>query len=134
MAGFDTLYRNDFDDAQIAQLAAVENRIVLTRDRDLLKRRMVVYGCYVRAPKTAAQFIEMCKRMDLHVHAHAFTLCLHCNTPLRSVERGTIEARLPPAVSRAHTQFQTCDSCGRVFWKGSHWTNMRAVLDAAGIR
>ncbi len=133
MAGFDTLYDNNFGDAQIAALAAAQQRIVLTRDRDLLKRRMVRHGCYVHALKAAAQFTEIVARLALQPHAHPFTLCLHCNTPLRAVAWESVEARLPPAVRAGHTQFQACDGCGGVFWKGSHWQRMCAALAAAGL-
>lgn len=133
MAGFDTLFETDYADAHIAALAAREDRIVLTRDRDLLKRRLIAHGCYVRALKAPAQFSQLCARLDLRSHARPFTLCLHCNTPLRTVAKDAVEARLPPAVRRVHTSFRTCDGCHRIFWEGSHWTRMRDALLAVGI-
>lgn len=131
MAGFDTLYDSRYDDAQIAAIGAREQRIVLTRDRDLLKRRNVAHGCYVRALKAAPQLGEIVERLGLRAQARPFTLCLHCNAPLRAVAKEQVQARLPPAVRAAHTQFCTCDVCGGVFWQGSHWQRMCALLAAA---
>jgi len=129
MAGFDTLYDNAIDDAEVEQLAASENRIALTRDRDLLKRSGVSHGCYVRALKPAEQVQELFLRLGLAPWTQPFTLCLSCNTPLRTVDKAAVAERLPPSVRIAHTEFLTCDCCHGVFWKGSHWRRMSALLD-----
>lgn len=129
MAGFDTLYHHALTDAEIAELADRQGRVVLTRDRELLKRRAVRQGCYVRALKPPAQLREVCARLDLAGHLRPFSLCLACNRPLRPVERQTVEARLPPGVLRCCDAFWTCEACQRVYWKGSHWRNMRALLE-----
>ncbi len=65
LAGFDTLYDNHYPDADIEVLAAAEHRIVLTRDRELLKRRTITHGCYVRTLKPKAQLREIFDRLDL---------------------------------------------------------------------
>ena len=128
MCGFDTLYDNNFDDAEIARIAAA-GRIVLTRDRELLKRREITHGCYVHALKPAQQLQEIFARLDLAGSAQPFSLCLHCNAPLRPVDRTLVEDRLPPSVAVRYQRFSTCDCCARVFWEGSHWRSMRELLD-----
>lgn len=133
MAGFDTLYRNDFQDSEIAAIAAREDRIVLTRDRELLKRRNITHGCYVRALKSTRQLAEIFARLDLSHSARPFTLCLHCNAPLRAVDQAQVLERLPPRVREHYQRFSTCDVCQRVFWEGSHWRQMRALLDQLGL-
>lgn len=130
MTGFDTLYDNGFDDAEIEQLAEREGRIVLTRDRELLKRRGVTHGCYVRALQTAQQLHEIFDRLDLARNARPFSLCLHCNAPLRPVAKALVLDRLPPSVALRHEHFSTCDQCRRVFWEGSHWQRMRQLVAA----
>jgi uncharacterized protein len=131
MAGFDTLYDNHYHDSTIAAIAEKEKRIVLTRDIELLKRRTITHGCYVRALKSAEQFREIFNRLDLARNAKPFTLYMHCNAPLRAVEKSLIEDQLPPKVRQFHQRFSTCDVCHRVFWEGSHWRNMHALLDEA---
>jgi uncharacterized protein with PIN domain/sulfur carrier protein ThiS len=132
MAGFDTIYRNTIGDAELEALALDERRIVLTRDRELLKRRGIGYGAYVRALKPQAQLEEVVERYGLAERARPFTLCLHCNTPLHAVARQDVLERLPPMVRATQDAFSACACCGRVFWKGTHWQRMRAMLDAAG--
>lgn len=130
MAGFDTLYDNGYHDDEIVEIAASQDRVVLTRDRELLKRRTVTHGCYLHAIKPAAQFAELFRRLDLAALAQPFSLCLHCNLPLRPVPKAEVLERLPESVRVQHDEFNTCDSCGRVFWKGSHHKRMVAMLDA----
>ena len=128
MTGFDTLYDNRFRDDAIEAIAAREGRVVLTRDRELLKRRSITHGCYVRALHSADQLREVYARLDLAGSARPFTRCLSCNAPLRRVEKAAVVDRLPPSVRERHDRFSTCDRCGRVFWEGSHWRRMRVLV------
>lgn len=128
MTGFDTLYDNNFHDTEIEVIAMREGRTVLTRDRELLKRREITHGCYVRALKPAQQLREIFERLDLARSARPFTLCLHCNAPLRAIDKALVLDRVPPAVRDRHQRFSTCASCQRVFWEGSHWQRMRELV------
>jgi uncharacterized protein with PIN domain/molybdopterin converting factor small subunit len=129
MTGFDTLYDNHFRDEEIERIAGVQGRIVLTRDRELLKRRGVTHGCYVRALRSAQQLREIFERLDLARGARPFTLCLNCNTPLHGIDKALVAPALPPAVRERYQRFSFCDGCRRVFWEGSHWQHMRAMVD-----
>lgn len=131
MAGFDTLYRNDFDDPTIERLALEQQRTVLTRDRELLKRRGIEHGCYVHALEPAAQFCEIAARLGLATASRPFTICLHCNAPLHPVAKGEVLELLPPSVRDTQNEFSMCPQCGRVYWKGSHWKRMSALLSSA---
>jgi hypothetical protein len=128
MAGFDTVYDNAFHDAEIADIAARDDRVVLTRDRDLLIRRGIRYGRYLRALPAEAQLAEVVARYRLAAQARPFTLCLHCNAPLHPVAKADVEERLPPLVRAHYAEFSGCDVCGRIFWKGSHYRRMEALL------
>jgi uncharacterized protein with PIN domain len=130
MTGFDTLYDNHFQDDEIERIAGAQGRIVLTRDRELLKRRGVTHGCYVHALRPAQQLREIFDRLDLAGSAAPFTLCLSCNAPLREIDKAQVDASLPPSVRERHQRFSTCDVCRGVFWEGSHWKRMRALVDA----
>ncbi|MHB1374437.1 MAG: Mut7-C RNAse domain-containing protein [Thauera sp.] len=129
LAGFDTLYDNHYEDARMVAIAEHEGRIVLTRDRELLKRRELTHGCFVHALKPEQQAAELFARLDLARSARPFSLCLECNMPLRAVAKAAVTDRLPPDVRARHTRFSTCDRCQRVFWEGSHWRRMRNVVD-----
>jgi len=131
MAGFDTLYDNGYRNEEIVEIAGREGRTVLTRDRELLKRREVDHGCYLHTIAPQAQLRELSARLALAPLARPFTRCLHCNLPLRPVAKAEVFERLPESVRLIHDEFTTCDACARVFWKGSHHTRMLAMLDGA---
>ena len=130
LTGFDTLYDNHFRDDEIERLAAGQGRIVLTRDRELLKRRGITHGCYVRELHSEAQWREIFDRLDLAGSARPFTRCLSCNTLLHAVAKAQVAARLPAGVRERHERFAACDGCQRVYWEGTHWQRMRARVDA----
>jgi hypothetical protein len=130
MLGFDTLHRNAFADEEIRRLADAERRIVLTRDRELLKCREIARGAYVRALKPQAQLAEVAGRYGLVGKARPFTLCLRCNLALQPVERAAVAPRVPPAVYALHERFVRCPGCEVVFWPGSHYERMLDALRA----
>lgn len=130
MLGFDTLHENAFGDAEIRRLAAHEGRIVLTRDRELLKCREVARGCFVHALRPEAQLAEVAERYRLAAQARPFTLCLRCNLPLQAVDKSAVARRLPPQVAALQERFFHCPGCGRVYWPGSHYRRMQASLQA----
>ncbi|NLF53561.1 MAG: Mut7-C ubiquitin/RNAse domain-containing protein [Thauera phenolivorans] len=129
MTGFDTLYDNGFADREIAAIAEREGRIVLSRDRELLKHRAITHGCYVHALKPRLQLAELFDRLQLARSARPFSRCMRCNGLLHAVDKAAVEARLPPRVRAAHTRFSRCEHCDRVYWEGSHWRRMRALVD-----
>lgn len=126
MLGFDVLYRNDFSDNEIAEMALAEGRIVLTRDRDLLIRKSIERGCYMYAKRPADQLREVLRRYCLSEEARPLSRCLGCNALLVAVDKSRILHRLPPRSGALAERFFICQGCQQVFWDGSHTTRMRA--------
>jgi uncharacterized protein with PIN domain len=129
MMGFDTLYDNAFADDAIERVAMAEHRIVLSRDRELLKRRGITHGMYVRALHSPQQLREVFERLDLARSARPFSRCLHCNGTLAPIDKADALPQLPPRVAAQFDRFSACQGCGRVYWEGSHWRRMRALID-----
>lgn len=137
MLGFDVLYRNDYSDAEVARIAAGEERIVLTRDRDLLIRKEIVLGCYLHALDTEGQMAEVIVRFRLAPHVRAFSRCLTCNGQLRAVAKQDVAHRIPQHSRQFYEHFFECAECAHVYWDGSHVARMRVrveqMLRNAGI-
>jgi uncharacterized protein len=131
MLGFDTLYRNDYQDEELARLSCDQKRILLTRDRGLLKRSLVTHGYCVRETAPLPQLIEIVRRFDLSGSAEPFRRCLRCNGLLRYVSKEKIGDRLLPATIRYYNDFRECQGCDKVYWKGSHFQRMLQVVDHA---
>ena len=128
MLGFDTLFENAYTDRRILELLGRERRILLTRDRELLKCRDVYRGCFVHARKPEAQLNEVVARYALARHSQPFTLCLHCNVRLEAAEPGAVAARVPEPIVARYARFARCPGCERIYWEGSHWEHMRTML------
>jgi uncharacterized protein with PIN domain len=129
LLGFDTLYRNDYSDEALAQIASQERRILLTRDLGLLKRRLVTHGYFVRETNPARQVAEVLRRFDLCAAVVPFARCLRCNGRLRPASREEVAERLAGEISRYPEEFRQCESCGHVYWQGSHYRRMVGFIE-----
>jgi hypothetical protein len=121
LLGFDTLYSNSCTDEQLAELSAAgDKRVLLTRDRGLLKRSRVTHGYYVRETTPLLQAREVIRRFQLGELARPFRRCIQCNGLLREAGVEEVRDRVPAGVPREFERFSVCDDCGRVYWPGSH--------------
>lgn len=124
--GYDTLYEQSLDDAALAELARRENRILLTRDVELTRRRKL-RAFLIHDDKVLRQLCQVVLEFGLKNTA-AFTRCIECNTELVPLERGEAAPLVPPYVFETQMQFRRCPSCGKVYWRGTHWTRMQNVV------
>jgi uncharacterized protein len=128
MLGFDTLYRNDYQDEELAAAASSGDRIVLTRDLGVLKRREVIYGYYVRSADPLRQAGEVLHRFDLFDAINPFHRCLTCNGLLAAVDKAAVLHQLEPRTQQYYNEFYRCQSCEQIYWKGSHFTRMQQLI------
>ena len=126
--GFDTIYQNDYQDDQLAQIAVEQNRILLTRDRQLLMRKTIIYGYAVRSLMPEDQIVEVINRFRLTATVIPFHRCLRCNTRLESVSKEVILHRLEPKTKKYFNEFRICPNCDRIYWKGSHYDRMVKLI------
>lgn len=123
--GFDTLYRNDYADPEIVELASAGRRIVLTRDRRLLCARAVVHGYWLRSDRPERQLEEVLRRYALYRWVRPWTRCMACNGPIAPVQKAEIDALLLPKTRRYYDVFHRCTACGKVYWEGPHVAQLR---------
>jgi len=129
LLGFDSAWDSRLPDAELARASIQEQRLLLTRDRGLLKRKAVTHGYFVRSTLPADQLREVVDRFDLRSRAQPFTRCASCNGLLTPVPTEQIHDRLEPGTASHYQQFWTCASCGKVYWRGSHYRRIRQLLD-----
>ena len=129
MLGFDTLYRNDFDDPTLADISADEHRILLTCDRLLLMRKQVSHGYFVRNRQPQQQLLEILSHFGLYDKLQPFTRCMHCNGITQPVEKKAIEKQLLTKTKKYYNEFFQCRSCKKTYWKGSHYLKMKEMID-----
>lgn len=128
MLGFDTLYRNDYNDTELLTISTNEKRALLTKDRKLLEDPTVTRGYCVKGKDPREQLLEVLRRFDLHASINPFIRCLLCNSLLEPVSKDAVLHRLPEKVKELFNDFQFCATCDRVYWKGSHYERMEEFI------
>ena len=129
MLGFDTWYRNDAGDAELAAVAAADGRILLTRDRGLLRRSIIRRGACVRSDRPFDQLVEIVRRYHLARRWQPFGRCLRCNAELVIATREEVLDRLLPLTRIHYDDFRRCPGCDAVYWKGSHHARMGRLVE-----
>jgi uncharacterized protein with PIN domain len=133
MLGFDALYRNDYQDDELAIISNRQERVLLTRDRHLLMRNMVVFGYWVRSKIPREQLVEIVQRYHLAGLVRPFERCMRCNGILQPVQKEQIMDRLEPLTKLYFDDFRICPDCGQIYWKGSHYERMLRLIEQAGL-
>jgi hypothetical protein len=128
MFGFDAAYCNDYQDDELAQVTVDRNRILLTRDRQLLMRKTIRYGYLIRSLDPEYQVLELFRRFDLTGQMTPFHRCLRCNRHLKPIEKEAILHRLQPLTKKYFQEFHICTGCQQVYWKGSHYERMERLI------
>jgi len=132
MMGYDTLFVNPIDDEGLIRIALKEKRVLLTKDTQIMLRRVVTSGklkvLLIEGDDAKDQLRQVAQRMKLNQERN-FTLCLECNEPL--VHRGKEEVRdlVPPYVFQTQSQYFQCPACHRIYWRGTHWQRMKRELE-----
>jgi uncharacterized protein len=129
LLGFDTLYWTHKDDPDLARVAHDEDRILLTRDRGLLKRGNVTRGYHVWATNPDEQVVEVLRRFDLFGAVTPFTRCTRCNGRLECVSKAEVLDQLEPKTKLYFDEFARCAGCGQVYWKGSHHGRIARLIE-----
>ena len=127
--GFDVWWSSDADDANLAEVSLGEQRILLTRDRGLLKRRAITHGLFVHSQNPEEQVLEVIRRLDLRQRLAPLTRCQHCNGKLAAVSKDEVIDQLEPLTRQYYTEFSRCTECGRIYWAGSHHARLIGIVE-----
>ena len=129
LAGIDSGFeKDDPGDEVLARRSSEEDRILLTRDINLLKRSVVRYGYWLRKTGSKNQFREIVDRYDLRPLFKPFSRCVHCNELVKPVEKSDIVGRVRADTLSYYKQFWICPACEHIYWKGSHFERINSLL------
>ncbi|MGD9117013.1 MAG: Mut7-C RNAse domain-containing protein [Dehalococcoidia bacterium] len=133
LMGYDARFFAAGDDAEMVKIALDEARIILTRDTQIMKRRLVTKGklkaLLVESDRPLEQIRQVIAAFRLDINFKPFSLCLECNQPLVEREKAELEGLVPPYVYKTQQQFRQCPACGRFYWRGTHWEAMTRRLE-----
>jgi uncharacterized protein with PIN domain len=130
LLGFDADHSADAGDAALAASAAAGDRVLLTRDLDLLKRAVVRRGYRVRATDPFDQAVEVLRHFAPARLPVPLSRCLPCGAPLVEANPAETAGRVPPRVAARHEVYRRCPGCGRLYWEGTHHRRLAALVDA----
>jgi uncharacterized protein with PIN domain len=133
LIGYDTLLFDHRDDNRLIHIAVTEGRIVITRDTQIMKRRIITTGelktLLIMSDNPGQQIREVLKTLGLNPNFNPFSLCLECNEPLVKRSKEEVKDRVPPYVFQTQSQYVECPVCHRIYWQGTHWEAIKNKLD-----
>ncbi len=133
MMGYDTLFFDLGDDSDMVATALSEGRIILTRDTEIMRRRVVTTGrlkvILIQSEEPQLQMRQVVEALGLDCQFRPFTLCLECNQPLVERDKQEVKDLVPPYVFRTQSQYMQCPACRRIYWQGTHWKAMTRRLE-----
>jgi uncharacterized protein with PIN domain len=130
LLGFDTLYERDYADAVIASISVSQSRILLTRDKGLLKRKEVTRAYWLRSTQPRAQIAEVVRVLDLRRGVELFTRCMVCNHTLQTVNEADVRDALPVGLRGQFGRVARCPGCERLYWPGSHYDRLAELVSS----
>ncbi len=128
LLGFDSSWESRAEDSEIIRRAALEHRIILTRDVALLKSGAVTHGYWVRSTDPRLQPREVIDRFDLRGRIRPFTRCTVCNGMIEPADSGKAMLEAPEKVRGWCREYFRCSGCGKLYWKGSHFDSLNDYI------
>ncbi|WP_133912692.1 Mut7-C RNAse domain-containing protein [Streptomyces sp. NBC_00582] len=130
LLGVDTAYEStDIGDPALATRSAAEQRVMLSRDRGLLRRRELWAGAYIYSTSPDDQLRDVLDRFRPDLAP--WTRCTACNGLLREATKDEVADQLAHGTHRSYDVFAQCASCGRAYWKGAHHEQLEAIVERA---
>ncbi|HPF69298.1 MAG TPA: Mut7-C RNAse domain-containing protein [Candidatus Krumholzibacteria bacterium] len=128
--GFDTAAAAREAEADLARRARDEDRILLSRNRALLKRRELGSAMLVREDDPDAQAAAVLRRYGLADRCRLGHLCPACGAAVRAVAKTAVADRIPPRTAAWLDDYRLCAGCGRLYWDGTHLDRLGPRLEA----
>jgi uncharacterized protein with PIN domain len=136
MMGYDTVLFDHGHDDRMIRIALDEARVIVTRDTQLMKRRVItssrLRAVLITSDQTEQQVRQVMDELHLNANFSPFSLCLECNQPLEKKSKEEVAGLVPPYVFKTQNAYVQCPNCFRVYWKGTHWQAMTEKLRGLG--
>jgi len=130
--GYDTLFFNGSNDSRMIATALAERRVILTRDTQIMQRRVVTKGqlkaILIKSDRPELQMHQVIETLNLDCQFRPFTICLECNQTLVVRSKEQVKDLVPPYVFQTQNQYMECPTCQRIYWRGTHWQAMTERL------
>ncbi len=133
MMGYDALFFDGEDDWLMLRTALAEDRVILTRDTQIMRTGVVTNGrikaILIQSDEPEQQIRQVVQTLNLDCHSGLFTVCLECNKSLVPRNQQQVRERVPPYVFQTQSQYMECPACHRIYWRGTHWQAMNRKVE-----
>ena len=130
----DVVYDPALDDPEIVERAVAEQRVILTRDRRLVQRRLARNHLLILSDVVDEQVRQGLEELEIRPDpARVLGRCLRCNVPTEPIDAEEARARVPPWIARTQDEYRICPRCSRLYWPGTHVERMKKRLERMGV-
>ena len=132
LLGYDSQYFSDIDDKRLIDSAKKENRIIISKDEELVKKakKLGIRSVYITKEEEIDQFFEIIYFMNLkRIHINGDTArCPKCNSLTESIDKNIIKEKIPQGVLKLNDKFWKCKCCNQIYWEGTHIKNLQEFV------
>lgn len=126
--GFNVSYYPKIEDTKLVELARRENRVILTRDHELIRKAKNLKSLLIESDRWENQVEQVLDHFELWKKIDPHSRCIECNAKLKILPKEKAKNLVPLFVYEQAEVFALCPSCGRIFWKGTHFRDMEKKL------
>lgn len=134
--GYDALYDREADDDELVRIGLRDGRILLTRDTQILVRRVATTGqlktILIEEDDVLEQLGQVVDTLNLDSRTTRFSRCIECNEALETVAKEDVRNAVPPHVYNTQSAFSCCSKCRKIYWQGTHWQRMKEKMERVG--
>ncbi len=124
LTGFFVFYNPDADDNELVRLSSEKGYILLTRDKELSKRKNI-NALYIESKEFKGTIREIFKKLKLSIdEKDIFSRCPICGEKLIDIDKDEVKLFIPIRIYEEHDKFKMCRKCEKIYWKGEKYKNL----------
>ncbi|MFB5635172.1 MAG: Mut7-C RNAse domain-containing protein [Nitrosopumilus sp.] len=131
--GYDSEYKSNIDDLELIKKAKSEQRIIISKDRELIikAKKQGIISVHITKENEIEQFLEILEQIPLELDAVSGdrARCTKCNSPTSQIDKSKISDKIPQKVSEFNDKFWKCNNCDQIYWEGTHIKKMQEFLE-----
>lgn len=131
--GFDSEYKSNIEDFELIKKAKSEQRIIISKDRELITKakKQGIISVHITKENEVEQFLEILEQIPLQLDSISGDIarCTKCNFPTSQIDKSKILSKIPQKVSEFNDKFWKCDNCDQIYWEGTHIKKIQEFLE-----
>ena len=127
--GYDAAYFDKDEKRELVIRSLREERIILSRDSRMSKYSGIRF-IHIDSDFVEDQVKQILTELNIKPDEEKlFSRCVICNEPLMKIEKDKVKNKVAPYVYETQEHFMNCPACNRIYWQGTHWSNVKTLLE-----